>query len=441
MLAQNVSLYHSGTQFDSFENPVQQSFIKDDSRKFAITLLPHTSGYFGFEGNAESAFKRLLFTRDFKDSKIGSVNIPQNNYIHGNVNIYLFNYRIYKTRQYNREIGFSLQLRNEGQGTTKDGVIAIFDSYKKFANSMTNNPFNSKGSNQSYWQLGLTYRENYNDTWGFGAKISLLSGLIYNGGEISSSSLNINGNSFVAKIAGEYRSSFGIKTLEVKDVMPSFDKLGAGLSLATSFTTPSEFYFTLNVKDLGFIHWGKNTSNYRFDSEVNIQNADSAAYSRFTYEIQKDLRTVEVKKSYYSHINTKFEFAVSKEFNFYKPVLVVTKSAFGPAGQIALINNFRKNIFSLSINPIYDLESKLNLGTQLLIKSPNAEFYIGTEQLFPSYYLAKSYLTKNEQIGTRYPRAGFYIGLNIKFGPKMQSIGTADEIPGLNSRESGFMMR
>ena len=83
----------------------------------------------------------------------------------------------------------------------------------------------------------------------------------------------------------------------------------------------------------------------------------------------------------------------------------------------------------------------LNLGSQLLIKSPNAEFYIGSESLFPSYYLAKGYLKKDENIGKNNPKGSFYLGLNVNFGKKMQSIGNADEIPGLNDQETGFVVR
>ena len=83
----------------------------------------------------------------------------------------------------------------------------------------------------------------------------------------------------------------------------------------------------------------------------------------------------------------------------------------------------------------------MNFGTQLMIKSPNAEFYLGSEQLFPSYYFAKGYLKKDENIGKNNPKANVYFGLNVKFGEKMQDIGPADYIPGLNDKETGFVVR
>jgi hypothetical protein len=76
-----------------------------------------------------------------------------------------------------------------------------------------------------------------------------------------------------------------------------------------------------------------------------------------------------------------------------------------------------------------------------MIKSPNAEFYLGTEQIFPTYYFAKGLITENANIGRNMPCSSFYIGLSMKFGPKMQDMGNADEIPGLNDEVTGFVVR
>ena len=64
LFSQNISLNHSGTQYDSFENPVQQSFQKDFSRKYAVTLLPHLGGFISFKGDEEKAFKKISFHKD-----------------------------------------------------------------------------------------------------------------------------------------------------------------------------------------------------------------------------------------------------------------------------------------------------------------------------------------------------------------------------------------
>ncbi len=443
LFSQNISLNHSGTQYDSFENPVQQGFQKDFSRKYAVTLLPHLNGFINFKGEAETAFKQFLFTRSFDELNVGSLEQLKTNSFNGNTNIYLVNYKIFKTRNYNRELGFSLQLRDEGLGTITNETILLLNSYKNFSQLEYNNPFNSNANNQAYWQLGLTYRENYNDRWAFGGKLSLLNGLIYNKVAISASHLIINpNNTYTASFTGDYVSSFGFDELKLNRLFPNLKNLGTAISLASSYQTPSGYYFTANLKDAGFIHWSKSSGNYAFNSTITVNDPDSAyAATKLFDALKNDVNSTEIKKSFYSKINTKIEFAASKQFGFYKPVLVISKSAFNPQGQIALINNLQKNAFVFSLSPIYDLQSKFNLGSQIMVKSANMEFYMGSEQILPTYSLTKSYLTKNENIGKSNTRAGFYIGINVKFGPKMQSIGSAEEIPGLNDKETGYVVR
>lgn len=422
LFSQNISLNHTGTQYDSFENPVQQGFQKDLSRKYAVTLLPHLNGVIYFKGDGESIFKKFLFTRTLSGKTIGNLDQGKTNRINGNANIYLVNYKIFVTRDYNRELGFSLQLKEEGDALITNETFALIDSYKSFTKPLYKNPFNSKGFNQSYWQLGVTYRENYNDKWGFGAKFSVLNGLTYNRLDISSSELAVvNGNSaYDVKLTGNYISSFGFTKLDLKRLIPNIKNIGTAISLAASFQAPSGYYFTANLKDAGFIRWGKNTGNYNFDSNIPVLNPQSTgASNEFFQNLKDDVNSTEIKKSFYSKIDTKIEFAASKEFDFYKPVFVASKSVFNRQGQFALINNLRKNAFVFSLTGIYDLQSKFNLGSQIMIKSANMEFYTGSEAMLPSYYLAKSYFTKNENIGKTAPRANFYIGINVKFGEKV----------------------
>lgn len=442
-IAQNISLNHTGTQFDGFENPVQQSFQKDLSRKYAVTLFPHINAFVYFKGDAESVFKKFLFTRILSGNAIGNLDQGKTNHLIFNANNYLANFKIFMGRDYNRELGFSLQLKDEGEAMVTNETFAILGNYRNFTKPVYINPFNSSGFNQSYWQLGVTYRENYNDKWGFGAKLSLLNGLIYNRANVYSSELTVNGNStYDVKAKGTYTSSFGFNKLDFNYLLPNLKNIGAAVSLAAAYQTPSGYYFTANLKDAGFIRWGKKTANYTFDTTVSNLDPQAADVSKEFFDaVQKDANSTEIKKAFYSKINTKLEVAASKQFGFYKPVLVASKSVFNPQGQFALINNFRKNAFVFSLNAIYDRQSKFNLGSQLMVKSANMEFYAGSEELFPTYYLGKSYITKNENIGKGAPRANFYMGINVKFGEKVQSIGNAEFIPGLNDKETGYVYR
>jgi len=441
--SQQISLTHSNTQYDAFENPVQTGFVKEQSRKYAITLFPSIDGFIYFKGASETALKKLLFTRIIPSNGYGEIGLGNTNQVDLKSNVYLFNYRIYKTVNYSRELGFSLQFRNDGQAFVTNETLSAFNSINQFNKTKYVDIFNTKAFNQSFYQLSATYRENYNDKWGFGVKISLLNGATYSKININSSSLQVsNDNSVDASFIGNYTSSFGTDSFSYKKLLPNLKNMGAALSGGVSYTHPKGLYVTFNIRDLGFIRWSKNALRYDFDGNVRIDNVNNPnASNQFSAKFGDVLNNTVSNKRFTTTIDTKIILAASKNYGFYTPVFVFSKSAFRNDGQIGLLNNFRKNAFNLGLNPIYDFQTKLNLGTQLLVKSPNAEFFLGSEQLFPTYYLAKGYIQNNENIGRAQPRANIYMGLTMKFGNKMQNIGNADEIPGLNDKETGYVVR
>jgi hypothetical protein len=444
LVGQTVSLFHSGTLYDGFENPVQQTFVKDYSRKYAINLFPLLHSNFNFKGDAQTAFKSIIFTKSYTNSNFGISNYLNNNSLNLNTSFYLFTYKIFKTTNYNRELGFSLKLNDEGTANIKNGTFSLLDSYTNFNNNSSySGIFNNSFVNQSYWQLGLNYRENYDEKWAFGGKFSILNGTSYNRLNINQSQIAINNNdSYNLAIAGSYQSSFGIDSVNLKRFIPNLKNFGIALSAGSSYTTKNGLYLSANMTDLGFINWGNNSSNYQFDDQVTVFNASRpGAVSQLFSEFEEILNVNETKNNFKSLIDGKINLAASQKFGFYKPIAVLNKSLFNPNGQIALINTFNKGNFNLSINPIYDFVSKLNLGSQVMIKSPNAEFYLGTEQIFPTYYFVKGYITQNANIGKTMPRSSIYLGLSIKFGSKMQDMGNADEIPGLNDQVTGFVVK
>ncbi len=439
--AQNFSLNHTGTLYDSFENPVEQSFQKDLSRKYAINILPSLFMFGNFDGEAQTAFKKYAFTRVFGASNFS--NFTNDNHLIYDGSLYLFAVKIFKTTNYNREIGVSLKFKDEGNLNISNGTFALLDDFSNFKQSSYSNILNSKGSNQSYWQLALNYRENYDENWGFGAKISLLNGASYNNLAINSSKITIDSDtSYTASLQGQYKSSFGTDIFSYSKLLPNLKNFGAAISAGASYTSKKGIYLSFNIRDLGFIHWSKKSSVYNFDDNIKVNGANRfGANNRFFSSFEKILNVTQSNENFNSLIDTKITFTASKDFDFYQSTFVFNKSTFNKAGQIALVNNFRKNALNISINPVYDLISKWNLGSQFMIKSPNAEFYIGSDQVFPTYYFSKGFITKDENIGNGNPRISFFIGLNMKFGKKMQDIGNADEIPGLNDKETGFVSR
>lgn len=442
--SQEISLTHSGTQFDAFENPVQQSFDKDYSRKYAVSVFPAINLIVYFKGDAKTTFSKFLFDHTISNTNITAIGEAKTNYLNLKGNIYLFNYRILQTVDYNRELGFSLQFRDEAQANITNETFALLGSFKNFTQNNYTDIFNNNGVNQSYWQWGVNYRENYNDRWGFGGKFSILNGITYSKIDITSSNLEItSNNSYEAGLKGSYVSSFGMDSLNIKKFLtPSLKNLGLAVSGGVSYTTKKGIYVTLNIKDLGFIHWNKSTEIYNFNDTVKVYNTNSQdANNEFFNGFNGILNTHSNAKKYFRSIDSKIDFAISKSFNFYTPVVAFSKSLFRDYGKIALLNNFRKNAFNIGINPIYDFQTGWNLGTQILIKSPNAEFYLGSENIFSNYNFSKVYLKKDETLSKGDPLASFYIGITMKFGKKMQNIGNADEIDGLNDKETGYVVR
>lgn len=443
VFSQQISLTHSGTLFDATENPVQSSFQKDLSRKYQINIIPATHLYLFFAGKSDNAFKNLIFNNTLQGSNFPILGKGQTNKIDSKGIVNLFNFRIFETVNYNRELGFSLQFKDELKGYVTDETFALLDSYKNFNQSFYDNILNSRGYNQAYWQLSVNYREDYDKKWAFGGKFSLLNGATYSKININSSNLQINSpESFQTKLIGNYTSSFGTDSFTYKKLLPNLRNMGLAVSGGVSYTSKKNLYITLNVKDLGFIHWSKSSSYYQFDDTVKVSaNAVNSLSSQYFNSLKKIINVNESRKRFNTLIDTKISLAASKQFGAYKPVFVFSKSVFRTDGQIALLNNYRKNAFVFSLNPIYDFTSSWHLGGQILIQSANAEFYLGSESLFPSYYFAKGYLTKNQNIGNGNLNGNVYLGLNIKFGQKMQTIGNADEISGLNDKETGYVVR
>ncbi|HYK76107.1 MAG TPA: hypothetical protein VEV16_03960, partial [Daejeonella sp.] len=130
---------------------------------------------------------------------------------------------------------------------------------------------------------------------------------------------------------------------------------------------------------------------------------------------------------YLSLINGKAEALLSKDFGFYQPNFILSKNLFYPGGDIAVVNNFRYNQFVLAASAGYNTNNYLQIGGQFMVKSPNAEFFIGSDQLLKTYQLSKSLIQQVN--GNGYLGAAFYLGLAFKFGPVLEHRSNASYIP------------
>ncbi len=427
--------------FDSFENPVQAAFTLQTSKKYSISILPHLGGDFKFTGDAESAFKNLIVGNPVNASLIKSADGM--NHISASVNTYLLMFRMFYTAEYQREIGISLQLRNQGNFSLSNTALAIPYSYKFLQPGVYYNSYINNHKNMAFWQLGLSYRENYNAKLAFGAKLSYLSGAVYSHMDINRSRILMEPRTFNVQMAGAYTSSFGTDGLSAQSLIPGFKNPGFALSLGTSYTFKNKLYLTAHLKDAGIIFWNKKTPQYVFVDQFDIKKNEQRPYKDLFYnafhDMIKDSETP--SGSFYELLDSPIEFALSKRYNQFKPVIVVSKNLSNSGGFLALQNNYTYRSLNVSLNASYHLHKNFNIGGLLMLKSDNAEFLIGTEKLIPSYKVASGYLSKNEDKISNPIQSDVFMGLNIKFGRRVQTMGYADFVDGLNDKETGYVYR
>lgn len=443
--AQDFSLNNSGTLYDSFENPVQSTSTKDLSRKYASNFfIPSLSNNVYFDGEANRSFKTMLFKGKIDSRQINTIGQVNINTLQSYSNNYLFMFKMYKSQKRKSELGIALQLRHESTLNISSETFAILDSYSLFDKDTYSNIFNGNGYSQSYSQLGFTYRENYDKNWAWGAKFSVLNGIIYAQGDLRENTLSIDrvDNILTQTVVGTARSSFGTGVPTASLLYPTFKNPGLSINLGLSYTSPDGIYFSGHIKDLGFIKWGKNSTKFDFNDEVKVFKADAndlgvRFYDKFSLMLANNARL----GGFYTPTNAKVEVLASKTFDFYKPNLIVSKSMFQRDGAIAAINNFNYGVCNVALNGIYDLRQGFNFGSQFMVKAPNVEFYIGSERLFPSLRYANGFLSSNPGIGGNPTRADFYMGFSLKFGKLIQNFSNADEIPGITDGDQGKGVR
>ena len=441
--AQQYSLYNTKTLFDSFENPSQKAFQPDSSRRFAFNFLIPSLGFnTALGGPATKAFKRVLFD-DLISSQGLTLGEHKTSRAFANLNTYLVMLRMYKSLDGNQELGLSWQLRSDNQLTFTNESIAIFDNFNLFDQDQLTDIFNDKAYSQTYHQISLTYRKDYTRQLGVGFKISYLSGIAYNDAKVTRSTLSIDktADNFNLDLKGRFRATHLYdEGVDKKFFLPSFKNPGLGFSASFNYHLPEGWYILGNLKDIGFIKWNKKSYIYDVDRNISIQNASNRdADSRLNDEII-DYDYVYTNKEFITPTNGKAEFLINKNLGFYQPNLLLSKNLFYRGADIALMNNFTYNKLNFGFSTVYNTSKILQVGSQFMIKSPNTEFYIGSDQLYKSINEINALRKDDESRFHGYPGASFYIGFAAKFGYIIEQQPTANRIAHFNT-PSGFFAR
>ncbi|MDF3076662.1 MAG: hypothetical protein K0S09_551 [Sphingobacteriaceae bacterium] len=427
------SLYNSKTLYDSFENPVVKAFKTDTTRKFAFNFfIPNFSTNLAASGDAQFTFKTLLAKQAYTAQNL-TLGENRINTILFNTNVYLLMFRLHKTVQYDREMGFAWQVRSDTRMDVTNETLGLLDDTRRFTADRYSDLFNNKGVNQNYHQFSFTYREDYNSRLGFGVKLSYISGIAYNKLKIDSSAISINreSNSYNLFLDGQFRSNLAYDNVSKKTAYPGFKNPGFAITASAAVRPGNNWYILGNLKDIGFIKWSKNSYVYKFHNSIKATNAntgdkiDSLVTSNFQ------------QKSFTSLLNGKAEILVNKNLGAYQPNFFISKNLFYRSADIGLINNLTFGRFNGSISTVYNTDDIFQFGGMGMLRWPNFEFYLGTDQLFKTYRTTKAVLQSNNVFGSGYTGASVYLGFSVKFGPDMEHPANANTIPGVEIISDG----
>ncbi|WP_199118531.1 DUF5723 family protein [Pedobacter sp. ASV28] len=430
--AQQYALFNTKTLFDTFENPAQKAFTLDSSRQYASNfLLPYLDLSGLNKGNSDEALRKLINT-GYSHTRSG----PLDKTTRESINIYLLSFRMFKYHKYHSEMGFSWQIRSETEiNYSENESLGFFDTFKRFSSIPRINVFNNNNKLQTYHQISFNYRENYNKRWAFGTKLSLLSGIGYSEFHADQSSVSIDpaNNKMNIQLAGNFKLNYPEDNkISFSKLLP-FKNLGLSITLGTTHTTKSGILLMANVKDLGFIRWGKKKSfSGSFDisreiSDITGPDAENKMYKAMN-KIAEDSGE---QKAFYTPINTRADFLISKTFGPYTPSLILTKNVFNKFGEAAFVNTIKSGLLSFSAVPSYNLDQTFRLGIQGMIQTPNFEMFLGTNDVIQSYYASKEIIKNNEAQATGYNRGSVYMGIAFKIGYIVEHPQNMSWMPGV----------
>ncbi len=437
MSAQQFNLYNSRTLYDVFENPSQSAYQIDTSRRIAFNFfIPTVTANATANGSENAAIKTLLYNGRVDGRNIA---IEQNkfNTIAFNTNNYIAMIRVLHTVKKSQEIGLSWQIRDDGRIKVTNETLAAFDDYDLFDDvSSANGFFNNKGYNQSYHQFGLTYRQDVTKRLSIGAKGSLLSGITYTAFKVKESDFAIDQEEDIINVSilGNLRSSFLFDNLESKSFRPNFKSPGLSLTAGASYKLRNGWFAMGNLKDIGFIKWNKNSFDYNFNAvNIEVDNASSSSTDdRLLDSLDQKISNSRTKRSYFSLLNGKAEILINKNYGNYQPNLIISKSLYYEGGDIVLTNNYHYRNFVATASAGYNTNRYLAIGGQLMVKSPNAEFFIGSDHLLKSLEMIKYARDQTPPYSGGYTGASFYMGFGLKFGRILEHPANANFIPGMN---------
>jgi hypothetical protein len=231
--------------------------------------------------------------------------------------------------------------------------------------------------------------------------------------------------------AGNYQASFQPGKFTNHDLLPTFRNPGAQISLGATYTSPEKIKVQFNLKDLGFIRWNSKSYAGEFNNTGIIRGlSERGTEDSIANTAAALVQNNSLPHSFTTPTNAKFEVSGSKTYWLnsisakYIPTVILSKELFYTGFDVAMVNHLQYNNFTATATLAYDDMRLFSLGGQLMIKSPNAEFFIGCDRLPQTFNMLSAGLSKsttaNEQV-SGFSGGNFYIGFSLKFGSVVET--------------------
>ena len=442
--AQHWALYNTGTLYDSFENPSQKTFTPDSSRRIAFNcFIPNGGMSYAGRGPAEATIRQLFYLGPLDPKGLDNNDLTYNK-LFADGNIYVAMLRVFKSIEYNREWGLSWQVKAEGDLAITNQTFTTFHNPTITEDINFNDNLNNFGKGQLYHQLSFTYRENYNRRLAFGGKISYLSGIGYSKLKIDHSRVNVNSETetFDVYFKGSYQSNFLHNNFSKRLLIPFFDNPGMAVSASFNYKTLRGLNIMGTIKDLGFILWRRTPYRYEIDGEATVDASEQKTIAnQLQHYIERDILQDPVTEKFSSSTNGKAELLFSKIYGSFQPNLILSKSLIAKTGNVVLVNNYNYKWFKASLTTGYDFRKVIDIGGQLMYKTPNVEFFLGSDRLFKSLMIVKGVSSMQADLadkkqnetppGSGYSGASAYLGFSLKFGKILYRWQNTSSVPGL----------
>ena len=456
--AQQFSQINTGTLYDSFENPSQKVFTADTSKMFASNFfIPSFNFNFYLTGDAQTPLKTRIFSSYYNTAAL-QVGKGRYNHLNVNANAYLLMFKVFASVNGDSELGFSINTKSEGRSLFSDESVLLFNGLGSFPNNTYNNIFNDNLYFQVYQQIGFTYREQVSKRLAIGIKLSALSGVTYENLQITQSRIvtDTANDAATMELAGRNTISSNEGKSYLQNMIPTFRNPGASISFGTSYKTDDGFLIQANIKDLGFIHWNKQSTVYDFNTfgaPVTINGLSTAHREDSIYNKAHFITsTTPTITSFTSATNGLAELSANKTFwldgnqDFkFSPTLIASKELTYAGFTGALVAPVSYKKYTVTLTSSYNDLKLFNFGGQFMIKTYDFDFFIGSERLYQSGSLVKMALSNPSApveaytAPTAFSGADLFFGISWKFGPVAEHGLNSSSVP--VNREKGFLGR